>query len=106
VIGKEMIVQVTNSLYEHTNYFTLQIPGGGSGSYSSGCKSQFSAQYSWGQVYGGISKRSDCAHLPSDIQGGCYWRFDWFMNADNPTVVFEQVTCPSALVENTLCSRM
>ena len=108
VIGKEMIVQVTNTGGAlGNNQFDLQMPGGGMGIYD-GCSSQFpdTNPSSWGQQYGGVSERSDCDRLPDVIQAGCYWRFDWFMNADNPTVSFKQVTCPSVLTANTQCTRL
>jgi len=100
-----MIVQVTNT-DDDVDYdlFNLQIPGGGMGYYS-GCLNQYNGSYSWGQQYGGISNRTDCANLPSAIQDGCYWRFDWFMNADNPTISFIEVPCPTALTAKTSCIR-
>ncbi|OAF54357.1 hypothetical protein VC83_09324 [Pseudogymnoascus destructans] len=41
---------------------------------------------SWGAQYGGISSRSQCDAFPAALKAGCYWRFDWFQNADNPSV--------------------
>jgi hypothetical protein len=73
--------------------------------YFSGCLSQYNGSYSCGQLYGGISNRTDCANLPSVIQDGCYWRFDWFMNADNPTISFKEVPCPTDLTAKTSCIR-
>ncbi len=87
------------------NQFDLAIPGGGFGIYD-GCTSEFGGSYSWGATYGGVSQRSDCANLPPVLQSGCYWRFDWFEGADNPTISFTQVTCPSALTANTQCVRV
>jgi len=105
VIGKELIVQVTNTGGDlGNNHFDLQMPGGGVGIFD-GCSSQFPGSYSWGQRYGGISQRSECANLPAVLQAGCYWRFDWFQNADNPQMSFKQVACPSALTANTQCIR-
>ncbi|CAF4566302.1 unnamed protein product [Rotaria sp. Silwood1] len=105
VVGKKLIVQVTNTGDDlGNNHFDLQMPGGGVGIFD-GCSRQFPGSYSWGQRYGGVSQRSDCANLPRAIQAGCYWRFDWFMNADNPTISFKQVPCPSVLTANTQCIR-
>ena len=59
----------------------------------------------WGAQYGGISDRSQCDSFPAALQPGCYWRFDWFQNADNPTVTFRQVQCPAALTAKTGCVR-
>jgi len=106
VIGKELIVQVTNTGGDLGNdHFDLQMPGGGVGVLD-GCSSQFPGSYSWGQRYDGVSQRSDCDNLPAVIQSGCYWRFDWFMNANNPTISFKKVDCPSALIDNTQCQRI
>lgn len=58
-----------------------------------------------GAQYGGISTRSQCDAFPKALQAGCYWRFDWFGNADNPTVSFKQVACPAALTAKTGCVR-
>jgi hypothetical protein len=107
VANKELIVQVTNTGSDlGDNQFDLQMPGGGFGIFN-GCASQFSSTpaSSWGQQYGGVSQRSDCNQLPSVLQAGCFWRFDWFQNADNPPMRFEQVTCPSVLTANTQCVR-
>ncbi|CAF3091018.1 unnamed protein product [Rotaria sp. Silwood2] len=105
VIGKQLVVQVTNTGGDlGNNHFDLQMPGGGVGIFN-GCISQFPGSYSWGTQYGGVRQRSDCAKLPAVIQAGCYWRFDWFMNADNPTMIFRQVPCPTALTSNTQCIR-
>ena len=106
-MGKELIVQVTNTGGDlGNNHFDLQMPGGGVGMFD-GCSAQFSgSSYSWGQRYGGVSQRSDCDRLPAVLQAGCYWRFDWFMNADNPSMQFKPVTCPSALTALTGCARV
>jgi len=100
-----MIVQVINTAYVTYNMFVLQIPGSGWGNSSNGCQTQFNGSYSWRQN-GDISNRSDCAYLPSSLQAGCYWRFDWFMNADSPTVIFNVTTCPSDLTNITGCDRI
>ena len=103
--GKQLIVQVTNTGGDlNNNHFDLQMPGGGVGMFN-GCKSQFSGNYDGGAQYGGVSQRTDCDKLPAIIRSGCYWRFDWFMNADNPTMNFRPVPCPAALTANTKCSR-
>jgi hypothetical protein len=102
-----MIVQVTNTGSDlGNNQFDLAMPGGGEGIFD-GCQSQFtSGSYDWGAQYGGVSARSDCENLPTILQPGCYWRFDWFQNANNPSMNFEEVSCPSALTANTQCIRV
>ncbi|CAF1475880.1 unnamed protein product [Adineta ricciae] len=105
VVGKELIVQVTNTGGDlGKNHFDLQMPGGGVGIFD-GCSSQFVGSFSWGDRYGGVRARSDCYKLPPSIQAGCLWRFDWFQNADNPSMNFKQVPCPAALTANTQCVR-
>ncbi|EOA91291.1 hypothetical protein ACJQWK_03767 [Exserohilum turcicum] len=106
VSGKKMVVQTTNTGGDlGDNHFDLAMPGGGVGIFN-GCTSQFGAPSSgWGQQYGGISSRSECANFPEKLKAGCYWRFDWFKNADNPSVSFKEVTCPGELTSKTGCIR-
>lgn len=82
------------------------MPGGGFGIYNS-CTHQYpsTSASSWGAQYGGISSRDQCAALSATLQAGCYWRFDWFLNADNPSVSFKQVACPAALTAKSGCVR-
>jgi hypothetical protein len=106
IAGKVMIVQVTNTGGDlGNNHFDLQMPGGGFDLFD-GCTNQFGSSSNWGAQYGGVSSRADCDNLPAVLQSGCYWRFDWFMNAHNPTISFKQVTCPSVLTANTQCIRV
>lgn len=104
VKGKQMVVQVTNTGGDlEENHFDIQIPGGGFGLFD-GCTSQFKlSKESWGSQFGGISKRTDCDQLPEALVESCYWRFDWFLNSDNPSMVFEEVECPLELTQNTGC---
>ncbi|KAI1129786.1 glycoside hydrolase family 45 protein [Nemania abortiva] len=106
VAGKSMIVQSTNTGGDlGSNQFDILMPGGGVGIFD-GCKSEF-GQSLPGAQYGGVSSRADCdaATMPARLRAGCYWRFDWFMNADNPAVNFKQVACPSALTAISGCKR-
>jgi hypothetical protein len=81
------------------------MPGGGFGIFN-GCTPEWGTPAGgWGAQYGGISSRSQCDSFPAALQPGCYWRFDWFQNADNPTVTFQQVECPAALTAKTGCVR-
>jgi hypothetical protein len=81
------------------------MPGGGVGQFN-GCTNEWGAPSGgWGQKYGGISSRSQCDSFPSKLKAGCYWRFDFFENADNPSVTFDQVTCPKELTDKTGCIR-
>ncbi|KAF7872276.1 hypothetical protein EAF04_003200 [Stromatinia cepivora] len=107
VAGKQMIVQSTNTGGDlGGNQFDLAIPGGGFGIYNA-CTNQYPSTPSsaWGAQYGGITSRDQCALFPAALQAGCYWRFDWFLNADNPGVTFKQITCPAALTAKSGCVR-
>ncbi|KAF2262184.1 hypothetical protein CC78DRAFT_606478 [Lojkania enalia] len=105
VNGKKMIVQiVTSALDLGDEQFDIAIPGGGQGSIG-GCTKQFGRSDIWGATYGGISHRDECNALPDPLKAGCYWRFDWFRNADNPNVNWEQITCPEQLSYISGCRR-
>ncbi|KAI6203947.1 Cellulase [Aphelenchoides besseyi] len=106
VNGKQMIVQVTNTGGDlGANHFDLQIPGGGVGIFN-GCSAQWKAPADgWGARYGGVSSRNDCNQLPTALRAGCQWRFDWFKNADNPTMNFQKVACPAEITAKTGCIR-
>lgn len=102
--GKTMVVQSTNTGGDlSNNHFDIQMPGGGVGIFD-GCSSEF-GQTLPGERYGGISSRSQCDTFPELLKDGCYWRFDWFKNADNPDFKFEQVQCPKALTDISHCVR-
>ncbi|GKT50886.1 putative endonuclease LCL3 [Colletotrichum spaethianum] len=102
--GKIMVVQSTNTGGDlGSNHFDIMIPGGGLGIFD-GCTSEFGFQFP-GARYGGVSSRSECSALPAKLQSGCQWRFDWFMNADNPDLSFTQVQCPAELVTRSGCRR-
>ena len=104
-MGKEIIVQAIDTAYSSNNMFTLLIPGAGWHSSPNKCETQFSTTYGWGQQNGGVSNRSQCASLPLALQSGCYWRFDWFMNAINTQLRFKEVPCPAVLTNKTGCHR-
>ncbi|RWA14015.1 hypothetical protein EKO27_g1056 [Xylaria grammica] len=106
VAGKSMIVQSTNTGGDlGNNHFDILMPGGGVGIFD-GCKAEF-GQSLPGQQYGGVSSRSECdaSNMPQTLRDGCYWRFDWFQNADNPDVTFKQVACPAELTAISGCKR-
>jgi hypothetical protein len=104
VNGKKMIVQVTTTGSDLAgDQFNLLIPGGGEGS-TQGCTKQYGADV-FGADYGGVAHRDDCDALPAQLQPGCFWRFDWFRNADNPGVSWEKTTCPEALSYVSSCRR-
>lgn len=102
--GKEMIVQITNTGWDlHANHFDIAIPGGGEGIFQ-GCTKQY-LNYSGGNRYGGVSSAHECRRLPKHLVQSCLWRFEWFMNADNPKVLFKEEVCPKILTNITKCRR-
>ncbi|KAJ6256242.1 hypothetical protein Dda_9077 [Drechslerella dactyloides] len=105
--SKKYVVQATNTGGDlGSNHFDLALPGGGVGLFN-GCRKQFpgTPDSNWGQQYGGVSSRSQCGGLPSALQAGCYFRFDWFAGSDNPSVSFVEVRCPAQIVNISGCSR-
>lgn len=51
-----------------------------------------------GRQYGGIESRDGCANLPSRLQGGCYWRYNWARgDLNNWPVEVRNITCPDQL---------
>lgn len=105
-LAKTLIVQATNTGSDlGSNHFDLAMPGGGVGIFN-GCTAEWGAPSSgWGAQYGGISSRSQCDSFLDKLKPGYYWRFDWFQNADNPNVNFQQVTCPTELTDKSGCIR-
>ncbi|KAG0647809.1 hypothetical protein D0Z07_5746 [Hyphodiscus hymeniophilus] len=106
IAGKTMIVQATNTGGDlGSNQFDLAMPGGGFGIFD-GCVPEWGTPSTgWGAQYGGLTSRSQCDAFPAALRPGCYWRFDWFENADNPSVTFKQVECPAALTAKSGCVR-
>jgi len=111
LVGKSMVVQVTNIGYdvsgEHS--FDIQIPGAGQGIFTNGCTAQF-AGFSTGDFdcdnnYGGCSDKAGCARLPEVLRKPCEWRYDWYRwlteegRSNNPYVDFRRVRCPEELTK-------
>lgn len=58
-----------------------------------------------GNQNGGVGTRDDCLNLPTNLQGGCYWRFNWARgNINGWSVTYNQVQCPSRLTSISGCS--
>lgn len=106
VAGKKMIVQSTNTGGDlGSNHFDITMPGGGFGIFD-GCTQQYGTPSTgWGNRYGGTTSRSQCDNFPAALKAGCYWRYDWFQNADNPDVTFQSVPCPRAITNKSGCVR-
>ncbi|MBN2674113.1 MAG: hypothetical protein JXX29_20700, partial [Deltaproteobacteria bacterium] len=106
--GKSMIVQVVNIGDIGANHFDLLIPGGGLGYMTNGCPKQFPG-VNWGTQYGGwaldcgydasctAQKCNDAFSGAPDMLAGCLWYTQWLQTADNPSVVYKQVSCPAAI---------
>ncbi len=55
------------------------------------CSNQYNAPTNgWGKQYGGMQTNT-CSDMPTELQPGCNWRFDFL--GDNPELVlrFEEV---------------
>jgi len=113
LVGKSMVVQVTNIGYDVNgdHSFDLQIPGAGQGLFTNGCTAQFNG-YSSGDFdcdnnYGGCFEKSGCDRLPEALRPGCEWRYDWYHwfeaggQTNNPFVDFRRVQCPEHLTNIT-----
>jgi hypothetical protein len=113
-----LVVQVINIGNIAQGQFDIMIPGGGVGDFNA-CSSQWGVSgTALGERYGGvmltcqkqnneIEARKACttaacnslfsnANL-SQLKAGCNWTVDWLNAADNPRMVYQQVTCPAEL---------
>jgi len=116
--GKRMIVQAINIGRIDGNQFDIMIPGGGVGDFNA-CSRQWGVQdHQLGERFGGlllacqkrdneIEARKRCtldacnqlfANNPQ-LLAGCKWQVEWFHAADNPKVVYQQVSCPPELTQ-------
>ncbi|MEZ4384205.1 MAG: hypothetical protein R3A79_22920 [Nannocystaceae bacterium] len=119
--GKRMIVQATNIGYDvGGGQFDILTPGGGVGLFDA-CSYQWDVQTSeLGATYGGFMTYcqeqggdhetikacvlSRCAAVFDDpglaeLAAGCEWYVQWYEAADNPNLRYQEVPCPSALVD-------
>lgn len=120
--GKHMVVMTSNIGNDvEDGQFDLMVPGGGVGIYDA-ISSQTGAT-DLGVQYGGflsacqttkglgydasVSEYQSClydyceaafSNFPN-LLSGCLWFADWYMAADNPTYVWEEVECPQYLVD-------
>ncbi|MDP9148941.1 MAG: endoglucanase, partial [Myxococcota bacterium] len=115
--GKSIIVQVVNTGGLQSGQFDLLIPGGGVGA-NNACATQWGVSTSaLGVQYGGLMLQceqqnnynyaqytactlSACQSLfaksPS-MAAGCEFLVNWMKGANNPSVKYTQVNCPSQL---------
>jgi hypothetical protein len=106
--GKSMIVQAVNIGDIGANHFDLLIPGGGVGQFATGCATQFAGK-NIGATSGGMltTCKGDATCVTNmcnaafsgkaQMLQGCLWFANWFGAADNPNIVYKEVTCPAAL---------
>jgi hypothetical protein len=109
IAGKQMIVQVINIGGIASDQFDLMIPGGGVGAMTAGCSAQWGSSVDLGTTYGGYATecsndatciRNHCqAAFGSNatLMAGCEWFLGWYSGADNPALIYKQVTCPTQI---------
>ncbi len=117
ICGKSIIVQVVNTGGLQSGQFDLLIPGGGVGA-NDACASEWKVSASQlGVQYGGLMLQceqqdnynysqypactlSACQSLfpnSATMQAGCGFIINWMKGANNPSVKYTQVSCPSQL---------
>lgn len=122
--GKTIIVMASNMGSDVGNgQFDVLIPGGGLGQFDSFSSQIGKSTSDLGQRYGGLL--ADCENQLGGGQGsltqyqtclrnkcnqvfnnanqkllkdGCNFYADWFMAANNPTMLYKEVTCPQQLI--------
>lgn len=106
--GQQMIVQAINIGGIDGNQFDLLIPGGGVGAMN-GCSTQWGSSTDLGVQYGGLlaeckgdanCMKGKCQSVFGNMPGllaGCNWFTGWFSSADNPKVIYKQVSCPQQI---------
>jgi len=116
--GKSIIVQVVNTGNITSGQFDLLIPGGGVGQFNA-CSNQWHSS-NLGVQYGGLmlqceqdnnydyAKYTQCTidackslfSSNSQMEQGCEFIINWMKGADNPSVMYQSVSCPSQLRNN------
>jgi hypothetical protein len=83
-----------------------------------GCATQWGSSTDLGVQYGGLlpeckddatCMKGKCSSVfgsvSSVLKTGCDWFTGWYSSADNPTLVYKQVSCPSQLSGKTGLSK-
>jgi hypothetical protein len=53
----------------------------------------------------GVTSDSQCSQLPSNLQAGCHWRWQWAGGDVNEwSITYKQVNCPSQLTSISGCT--
>lgn len=120
--GKRMIVQAINIGFDvGGGQFDILVPGGGVGAFNA-CSDQWGvSNEELGVQYGGFlaACKQDIGYNASlqeyksclvdrcnnvfgsrgltDLQEGCLWYANWFEAADNPSLKYKEVACPTEL---------
>lgn len=121
--GKRMIVQATNIGFDvGGGQFDILVPGGGVGAFNA-CSDQWGVSNSeLGVQYGGflaacknelgwnashdsykncVAQRCDAVFGSrglTELYEGCMWFVDWFQAADNPSLRYREVACPTEII--------
>jgi hypothetical protein len=117
ICGKSITVQVVNTGGLQSGQFDLLIPGGGVGA-NDACATEWKVSTSQlGVQYGGLMLQceqqddynyseymacttSACQSIfanSATMETGCEFIISWMKGANNPSVMYTQVTCPSQL---------
>jgi hypothetical protein len=122
IAGKRMIIQAINIGHDvEGGQVDIMVPGGGVGAYN-GCSDQWGIPNDQlGAQYGGLltacqdiyghqdhEALKNCLRSKNDelfrsrgltqMAEGLDWFIDWFEAADNPVIVYREVSCPQELV--------
>lgn len=127
-VDRDLIVQAVNTGSDvQGNQFDMQVGDGGFGA-NNKCVGSSGDMYpgdvsAWGQMFGGVTTRADCANLPKypsepgpmqaagdDLVSLCEYSFDKKVrletNPSNPTIHdMARVKCPEGLVQHTWFQR-
>ncbi|KAF3924806.1 Endoglucanase-5 [Orbilia brochopaga] len=107
VQGKRMIVQASNTGYDDPKRNIFGVGAPGDTDYADACLNRYDGAGSGFLGKNGklLRTRDECGDLPTPLQPGCYWRFDWWEDAYKPNMTFQRVKCPKALTDITGCIR-
>jgi hypothetical protein len=122
--GKTLIVMSSNIGHDVSGgQFDVLIPGGGVGAFDSFSKQLNISVNDLGEQFGGLLRTCDneingwnatleqwqtCLRNKCNavfgsksklLLDGCLWQANWYMAANNPTVLYKEVTCPEYLVQ-------
>jgi hypothetical protein len=122
--GKTLIVMSNNTGGLEPNQFDIMIPGGGLGDFDAFTDQIGVPKADLGETFGGLLStcifdvdyyktpmevlidcvRQKCNSIfggnkPKELLNGCLFMTDWYMAADNPTLIYKEVQCPQYLTD-------